>query len=520
MCLINKGGYSNMRVLDIWRVMFAAAVVVLVLAAGRFAFSSEPPQEQQVADGAEAYVYSIWDLTLGDHAKEIDAINYTDFACGTNGGPPSTVLDGWVDYALCPPEPENGLHEVYFRYDDTLEYWALAGNLPIRAQRYRNTTAYDLPVIVSGLFDDDGFLKGIRMVSDHRLDRNHFDDLEKRQRAFTLRNFLTGRYNPDFPWSCTKLDPEEGEEAFQKIFIKDRCDRLDEDRGVKIHLAADYFRRPGQVGMNIRIEGRKVEGEFWSETRLEEFLVGDIPNREGRLADVASIVHEVPELVLRARDCPGCNFFEVDLTRADLRGANLAGANLEGAILHDAKLTGANLEGANLKNAVLNKADLKRANLIGADLSFSLLFAARMDGSDATGANFEEARMARVQMINATLDDANFTYVDMREGRLGGASFRNATLSGAWLHVSQLTRADLTGAIAIGTSFYSANMVKTILVDADLTEADMRRADLREADLSNSNLTNAYLSRALVLEAIFTGATTVGAEFPPGFEPN
>jgi uncharacterized protein YjbI with pentapeptide repeats len=499
---------------------FFATGFALLFAGSVIGFSQSSLAQAPVGGGTEAYVYSIWDLTLGDHAREMDFVNYADFGCGTNGGPPSTELEGWIDFAICPAEPGSGLHEIYFRYDDTLEYWALAGNLPIRAQRYRSTTAYDLPIIASGLFDDDGFLMGIRIVSDHRSDRNHFDDISMRQRAFTLRNFLTGRYNGDFLWSCIKGEPEEGEEPFQKIFIKDRCERLDEDRGVNTHLDADYYRRPGQAGMDIRIEGRTVEGEFWSETRLEEFLVTEIPNREERLAEALKIVHEVPELVLRARDCPGCDFFEVDLTRADLRGANLAGANLEGAILHDARLAGANLEGANLKHAILNKADLKRANLIGADLSFALLFEARLDGADATGANFEEARMARVQLINGTFDNANFTYVDMREGRLGGASFRNATLTGAWLHVSQLTRADLTGVIAIGTSFYNAGMVKTILTDADLTEADLRQTDLREADFTNSNLTDAYFRAALVLEAIFTGAITRGASFPAGFVPD
>lgn len=505
-----------MRVLgDVRMVVVAIAVCITGFGQSHMAIA-----QGEVADGAEAYVYSIWDLELGAHANELDFANYTDFSCGTNGGPPSLVLEGWVDYAICPVEAETGYHEVYFRYDDTLEYWALAGNLPIRAQRYRSTTAYDLPIIASGLFDDDGFLMGIRIVSDQRADRNHFDDIEMRQRAFTLRNFLSSRYNADWPWSCVKLDPEEGEEAFQRIFIKDRCDRIDEDRGVRTHLSADYFRRPGQAGMNIRIEGRAVEGEFWSETRLEEFLIREIPDREARLDAALKIVHEVPELVLRARDCPGCDLFEVDLTRADLRGANLAGANLEGAILHDVNLSGANLEGANLSGAILNKADLKRANLIGADLSGALLFEARLDGSDATGANFKAARMARAQLIQGTFDGADLSDVDLREGRLGGASFRNADLSASWLHVSQLRGADLTGATAVGTSFYSAELVKTVLIGADLTEADLRRTDLREADFTQANLTNAYLNAALVLEAIFGDTITEGADFPAGFDPN
>jgi uncharacterized protein YjbI with pentapeptide repeats len=442
-----RHGFFCMAILVARRLGWAAALsaalgFALTLGTGL----AHAQEEKEIADGAEAYTYSIWDLTLGDHAKELDFANYTDFACGTNGGPPSTVLVGWVGFALCPAEPETGYHEVYFRYDDTLEYWALAFNLPIRAQRYRSTTAYDLPIIVSGLFDDDGFLMGIRIVSDQRLDRNHFDNVEVRQRAYTLRNFLTGRYNADWPWSCTKLDPAEGEEPFQRIFIKDRCDRLDGDRSVNTHLAADYYRRPGHQGLNIRIEGRRVEGEFWSETRLEEFLVGGIPNREARLAAVEDLVQEESELVLRARDCPGCDFFEVDLTRADLRGANLAGANLARAILHDVKLTGANLEGANLSGAVMNKADLKRANLVGADLSGVQLFEARLDGANAAGASFEDARMARAQLINATFDNAIFRNVDLREGRLGAASFRNADFTGAWLHV-------FTGAVTKGAEF-------------------------------------------------------------------
>ncbi len=507
-----------MRVLG--RVRSPVILFAVVMGVSAWVFSNSAQAQGEVADGTEAYVYSIWDLALGTHANELDFANYADFSCGTNGGPPSMVLAGWVDFANCPVEAETGYHEVYFRYDDTLEYWALAHNLPIRAQRYRSTTAYDLPIIASGLFDDDGFLMGIRIVSDQRADRNHFDDIEMRQRAFTLRNFLSGRYNSDWPWTCQKLDPAEGEEAFQKIFIKDRCDRIDEERGVRIHLAADYFRRPGQAGMNVRIEGRKVEGEFWSETRLEEFLIREIPDRDSYLAAARVIVQQVPELVLRARDCPGCDLFEVDLTRADLRGANLAGVNLEGAILHDVNLSGANLEGANLAGAILNKADLKRANLIGADLSGTLLFEARLDGADATGANFRSARMARAQLIQGTFDDADLSDVDLREGRLGGASFRNANLSDSWLHVSQLRSADLTGANAAGTSFYSAEMVKTILVGADLTEADLRRADLREADFTQANLTNAYLNAALVLEAIFGDTITEGADFPAGFDPN
>src|SRR5215470_1946276 len=71
--------------------------------------------------------HEVWDIQLG--AKVADLLDdYVDYACGTNGGPPSTPLTAWKDYRRCRPDA-NGLREVYFRYDDELEYWAKANNL-------------------------------------------------------------------------------------------------------------------------------------------------------------------------------------------------------------------------------------------------------------------------------------------------------------------------------------------------------------------------------------------------------
>src|SRR5437667_9626765 len=69
---------------------------------------------------------TVWDLKLG---KPISAQpspdEYRGFACGSNGGAPRQPLSGWSDFARCRAEP-NGLHEVYFEYDDELEYIAPA----------------------------------------------------------------------------------------------------------------------------------------------------------------------------------------------------------------------------------------------------------------------------------------------------------------------------------------------------------------------------------------------------------
>src|SRR5262249_34654725 len=84
------------------------------------------------ADGGRPARLEVWDLKLGTSAAALPD-GFVDYACGTNGGPPSTPLASFQDFWRCRPEP-SGLREVYFRYDDELEYWAQANNLA-RAHR-------------------------------------------------------------------------------------------------------------------------------------------------------------------------------------------------------------------------------------------------------------------------------------------------------------------------------------------------------------------------------------------------
>src|SRR5437868_4109712 len=76
----------------------------------------------------------IWDLKLGAAVNDL-ADDFTDYACGNNGGPPSITLTGWRDFRRCRPEP-NGLREVYIRYDDELEYWAKANMFATEIRKY------------------------------------------------------------------------------------------------------------------------------------------------------------------------------------------------------------------------------------------------------------------------------------------------------------------------------------------------------------------------------------------------
>src|SRR5689334_22030113 len=114
------------------------------------------------ADVAGARRPSVFDLALGKHVSELPATEFSDFACGTNGGNPSVAIADFAGFARCPAE-KNGLHEVYFRYDDEREYVARANSVPY-LESYSGTKEYDRNVIVSALFDDRGILQGERIV--------------------------------------------------------------------------------------------------------------------------------------------------------------------------------------------------------------------------------------------------------------------------------------------------------------------------------------------------------------------
>ena len=124
---------------------------------------------------------------------------FRGFACGSNGGAPRQQLTGWTDFARCRAEPD-GLHEVYFEYDDELEYIARAQDLDREITRWAGTTERGFPVVVSALFDDAGVLKGIRMVTDSRPDyRNDVTEanLRKRDDAYVLGGIMAARFDID-----------------------------------------------------------------------------------------------------------------------------------------------------------------------------------------------------------------------------------------------------------------------------------------------------------------------------------
>jgi hypothetical protein len=217
---------------------------------------------------------TVWDLKLGQPVtSQPPAEGFRGFACGSNGGPPRMKLAGWSDFARCPAEA-SGLHEIYFEYDDELEYIARAQDLEMNITRWAGTTEVRFPVIVSALFDDNGVLQGIRIVTDPRADyQDHVTeaDLHKRAEAYVLGGVLASRFDIDASRDCRALPPAEGESAVGALFVKQSCAKDDEANNRRIRLRANFYRKPGQSGVNRQLSTQLTQGQFESSARLEIF---------------------------------------------------------------------------------------------------------------------------------------------------------------------------------------------------------------------------------------------------------
>ena len=479
------------------RVPIVARIVSFL--AGLFVTFNAYAQDELIGDLA-----SFWDIPLGIHALELNPLLFAEYACGTDGGPPSILIADWSEYASCRTEEGTGLHEVQFRYDDEPEFIARARSLHHLLATYEGVKLFTFPAIISALFDDDGFLIGLRAVTDPRVS----DD--ERLRSISLGGFLIGRFGAD-AWTCEPLPGVEGETGIGDRFQKDRCVQSTDE--LDLVLETYFLRKPGQFGINPRTNIAE-EGLFESRVRFEMFLNTAIEDRDERLALLQASERPASEAELNrdiALNCPGCDLSGINLKRQDLTGANLAGANLVGANLHGAILIQANLEGADLSEANLNRANIRQARMSGAVVNDAMLYAAVLDAADLSSADLTGSRMQEARMTRVNLDGARAGAVDFSRARMLSISANGTYFGGSWFHDAQLTRgellnADFTWAIMQGTVLTNADLSGAVFNTADLILADLRGATLTGTDFTDARLTQAKLANTNREDALLDNA--------------
>jgi hypothetical protein len=210
---------------------------------------------------------TIWDVRLGTPVSELPEEEFVDPACGTNGGPPGLRLDSFDAFARCRPEA-SGLREVWFRYDDEMEYIARAARDPDAVARNNAMAVLGQPVILSLLIDDAGLVQGFRIFTDPHADQ------DLRADAYTLAVAFKARFGAD-GWACGELPPSAGETPIMGTFVNELCRKVAD--GQRITVESRHYYKSGQALLDPNT-GLTTMNQFESSARLE--LVASDPLRK------------------------------------------------------------------------------------------------------------------------------------------------------------------------------------------------------------------------------------------------
>ena len=229
------------------RVIFGAAVMLLMTA-------------ECLPTTASAQAPKIWDIAFGTPVASLPLDQFVDPACGTSGGPPARVLRSFTEFAQCARERTTGLHEVWFRYDDEMEYVARARRSDIMIRQYQANSMAGQPIITSFLIDSAGLVQGYRIVNDPRVESR------TRLAAFGLADLFKGIAGMNL--NCTNLPLAEGERPIDDWYAKEICDKTADGRTYRIE-SRRYF-KAGQYAVDPN-DNRLTENLFESSARIEVY---------------------------------------------------------------------------------------------------------------------------------------------------------------------------------------------------------------------------------------------------------
>jgi hypothetical protein len=170
------------------------------------------------------------------------------------------VLKGFDEFAQCAVEKATNLHEVWFRYDDEMEYVGRARRSDIMVRQFQANSLAGQPIVTSLLIDDSGLVQGYRIVNDPRVDAG------TRLAAFGLADLFKGIAGLGLV--CIDLPPAQGERPVDDWFVKQSCEKNEDGRMVRIESRRYY--KAGQYAVDPN-DNRLTENQFESSARLEVY---------------------------------------------------------------------------------------------------------------------------------------------------------------------------------------------------------------------------------------------------------
>jgi hypothetical protein len=201
---------------------------------------------------------TIWDLKLPTAVGDLPDEAFVDPACGTNGGPPGLAIGSFEQFAKCRADA-SGLREVWFRYDDELEFIARAARDPDAIARSNVMVVLGQPVTLSLLIDGAGLVQGYRIFTDPHAEE------ELRSNAYTVAIAFKARFGTG-GWDCTAMPPAAGETPIAGTFVKERCKKTAD--GEQVVVESRYYYKPGQAALDPNT-GLPTVNQFESAARME-----------------------------------------------------------------------------------------------------------------------------------------------------------------------------------------------------------------------------------------------------------
>ncbi len=232
------------------RVRVATVLALILAASGAGAASGPRPLPR------------IWDVQPGTAVSELPEEELVDPACGTNGGPPGLRLESFEHFERCRPET-SGLREIWFRYDDELEYIARAARDPDAVARNNAMVVLGQPLILSLLIDRAGLVQGYRIFTDPHADQ------DLRADAYMVAIAFKARFGTD-GWECRDLPPNEGESPIMGTFVKQRCQKVAD--GQQIVVESRHYYKSGQALLDPNT-GLPMVNQFESSARIQSVRV-------------------------------------------------------------------------------------------------------------------------------------------------------------------------------------------------------------------------------------------------------
>ena len=200
----------------------------------------------------------IWDVQPGTPVGDLPEDEFVDPACGTNGGPPGLRIGSFEQFERCRAE-SSGLREIWFRYDDEVEYIARAARDPDAVTRSNAMVVLGQPVVLSLLVDRAGLVQGYRIITDPHAHQDLRID------AYTIAIAFKARFGTE-GWECSDTSPAAGETPILGTFVNQRCQKISD--GQQIAVETRHYHKPGQALLDPNTSLPTVN-QFESSARMQ-----------------------------------------------------------------------------------------------------------------------------------------------------------------------------------------------------------------------------------------------------------